>query len=223
MSEAVSTGTGAAETANVVTQTTGTGTGTTEPTGNGKPAPVTPPGQETQPTPEDIARRIQSAEDRVRNEYGKRVKALEDELDAEKRAHMTAEQAAEADREKRERELADRESRITDKENRYFALQAVTGLNYPVSGDQANAIVDLVMAPNQKEITARVTALKGIIDALVKQQVESTFRANGTTPKGGTKGGAEEDDAAAQTAKQLGQRVAERNKRSADILTQYKS
>ena len=215
MAEAVSTGSGAAENAGAVAQTN---TGAAENTGAQNPAQAAQTGQ---PTPDDIDRRIQSATDRVRNEYGNRVKALEDALEAEKRAHMTAEQAADADREKRDKELADREARVLDRENRYFALQAVTGLNYPVSADQANAIVDLVMANDQKEITARVAALKGVVDALVKQQVESTFKANGMTPKGGSKGGDSDEDAAAQTAKQLGQAAAQRSKKSSDILKHY--
>ena len=169
----------------------------------------------------EVQKLLQSALDRERNKYGHELKELKKQLEKEKKNGMTAAELADYEKTQRERELAEREKMILDRENRYFALQEVTALGYTLGTEQTEALVSLVMAQDQRTIRKNTATLKTLVDGLVKAEVDKTFRRYGTTPNGAKNGADGGDDDKTKIASALGKAAANRKKNAQSVLNHY--
>lgn len=154
----------------------------------------------------------------ARKELADTKKALE----ALQKEKLTDDEVAELERKKHEKELADREKAVTDKENRYFAIKAIKDAGLDDGSDKALALVDLVVTGNEdteETITAKVKAVGEYISAVVAVKVDERFKNNGRNPNGSNDGGDDKDKDS--IAVQLGKQKAEQNKKANDVLAKF--
>ena len=156
-------------------------------------------------------------------EERKKNKNLEKEIEKMKRDKMTADELKKYDDEKRDRELAEREQAIADRENRYYAISAIKKAGLDDGGDTALKIVDLVLGKDSDEIDNKVSALNELVNKLVDNKVNEKFKSAGRIPNTGSANANTntEDKKGNELAKGLGKERAELKKKSDSILKHY--
>lgn len=149
------------------------------------------PDPNTDPDP-DIQKVIQSAVDRATNKLGNENKKLRQQLEAIKKAHLTAEQQAEIDRKQKEEELEDERKAFQEEKNRWYAIKAIKKAGLDDGGDNALELVDFVLGGDEAAIDAKVKAFGNLVKKIVKAEVDKTFKQNGRNPEQG--GGGKESN-----------------------------
>lgn len=149
--------------------------------GQGATDPIFTPEQQAQ-----INSLIKSAQDQVRNEYGKRTKDLQTTIEQLKNQGKTAEEIA-ADA---QRELDEGKRALVTEKNRFYAVRelAKAGLD--------DSLLDFVVTLEGDDEEARnattdgkLKTLQSLIDKQVKAQVDTKFKDAGYNPgNGGTTG-----------------------------------
>lgn len=120
--------------------------------------------------------------DRVRNEYGKKVKAKEQELNSLKTANMTeAEKQAQALEDARN-EITQKERLLLERENKLFAVDALKNAELP------HSFLEFVTSDSEDVTTERIGLLKSTFDAEVQKAVDDAFKQKGRTVAKGTGG-----------------------------------
>lgn len=198
---------------------TGTGTATTPDTTG---TPATPAPDTTTPlTAEALEKIVQSRVDSRTAQYGKEKADLLKEIEKLKKDSMTAEQLKEYELKKEREALEAQKKEVADKAKRITAITELTKLELYDGGENANALLDLVVngTNEETEIVANVQALNSVISKLVAAKVEKTFKDNGRVPNGGGSGGT--DTKQPNIAETLGKNKAEAEKKSNDILSYY--
>lgn len=137
----------------------------------------------------DLEKMIQRAVDRATNKLGNENKKLRQQMETLKKNHLTAEQAAELERQQRDEELTEREKALQDKENRWYAMKAIKAAGLDDGGENALELVDYVIGGSEAEIDARVKAFGGLVKKFVKAEVDKTFKQNGRNPEQGAGAG----------------------------------
>lgn len=112
---------------------------------------------------EDVNKRIQSEGDKIRTDYSKKVKTLEEELTKYKPKDKTE---AELELEKKQSELAKKEKEIVDKE-RLFKVQELLQAN-----DLPSALAKYLHGEDLETMTKEVT------DILNKHVLDGSFKPN---------------------------------------------
>ena len=163
---------------------------------------------------EAIQKMIQSTVDSKTAELGKTIATLKKENEQLKKANMTAEEIQKADKEEFERQKAE----VELQKRQIFAHRAVANAGY---GDNAEAVVDIILGETDEKTTERLTNFKALVDKLVSDTVKQTFKDNGRVPNGGGKSGEEATKKDTSIAEQLGKQKAEQAKNSNDILKHY--
>lgn len=128
---------------------------------------------------EDI---INRAVDRATNKLGNENKKLKADLDKFKKAHLTEKQLQEDELAEREAQIEERERQIKLYENEAYALKAIKKAGLDSGDETALSIAKFVVAEDETAIDERVTAFKGLVDSIVKKEVEARFKAGGRTP-----------------------------------------
>ena len=202
-------------------ETTATSTATTTAAveGTAQAAATTEPAQQQQATEpvlssEAIQKMIQSTVDSKTAELGKTIATLKKENETLKKANMTAEQLAQADKEEFERQKAE----VEFGKRQLHAHKVVAAAGY---GDNAEAVVDIILGDTDEATDKRLTDFKSLVDKIVADTVKQTFKDNGRVPNGGNNSGAETKENKNDFAAQLGKRAAERTKQSNEILNHY--
>lgn len=216
-------GTPATGTAPDTTGATGTAAGAPDTTGTpaAEPAKAGDQQQTTPLTNEALEKLIQSRVDKGLAEERKKSAALQKEVDTLKKDSMTAEQVKEYELQKERDALATKEKEIAEKAKRITAITELTKLELYDGGENANALLNLVVngANEEAEIPENVKALNSVINKLVAAKVDKTFKDNGRVPNGGGNGGT--DTKQSSVAETLGKNKAEAEKKSNDILKHY--
>ena len=153
--------------------------------------PETDPEPSTDPEPgpdPDIEQIIQRAVDRATNKLGNDNKKLRQQLEALKKSHLTAEQAAELERQQREDDLAERERALQEKENRLYAIKAIQKAGLNDGSDNALELVEFVLGGTEEDIDAKVKAFGALVKKFVKAEVDKTFKQHGRDPGQGGSG-----------------------------------
>lgn len=120
--------------------------------------------------------------DRVRNEYGKKVKQKEQELNSLKTANMTeAEKQAQALEDARN-EITQKERDLLERENKLFAVDALNKAEMPLT------FLEFVTSESEEVTTERIGLLKSTFDAEVQKAVDDAFKQKGRTVAKGTGG-----------------------------------
>lgn len=173
------------------------------------------------PTAESIEKMIQSAVDRERNKHGNEMKKLRAELETERKKNLSDNEIKDLELKEREKTLADRDKALTEKENRWIAMQAIKEAGLDDGSKDSLALVDFVMADNEDGIKERVKAFKTLVDAIVKKQVDGVFKANGRTPGVGSDTAANAGGEHESYAVRSGKNAAAVNQKSRSILDSY--
>lgn len=168
----------------------------------------------------DIEKLVQARADKLTAESGKKIAALQKELENLKKANMTAEEVKKLEMSQKEEELAEREKMILDKENRLTAIKAIKAAGLDDGSDMSLELVDFVIADNEEAINNKVKAFGNLVKRFVKSEVDKTFKQNGRSPNAGATG-TDNGKGNNSLADRLGKERAERQKKSNDVLNFY--
>lgn len=125
----------------------------------------------------------QSAEDRIRTQYSKQQKALEQEIEALKTAKMTEEERTAHELAERERIVAEKEAEISRFKLEGHAVKVIADEKYKLTNDA----LQFVMAENETEIENRAHSLSKLIEKEVQKRLEAEFAKHGYKPNGAQK------------------------------------
>lgn len=203
------------EMTNTTTTTAGEATQTTQ------TEQTTTQAEQSPLTMEAIEKLVQSRVDKNTAELGKKIASLQKENESLKKDKMTAEQLKQYEDEQTAKQLAEREKAITDRENRYYALNNVLKANIGVSNEIADKVVSVILNPvnDNDGIDEKIKTLTEWANSIKSETVDKTFKANGRVPNGGGKSGEDKKDN--NIAVEIGKKAAERAKQSNDILNYY--
>lgn len=139
-------------------------------------------------TPEQqqqIATMLQSAQDKIRNEYGKKTKSLEQTIDQLKNQGLTKEQLAQQAQEKFEQA----QQTLAVKEARFYASQKLNEQKLDTR------LLDFVVTTEgedeetrQADMDGKIKTLTDVINQLVAEQVQDKFKGAGYNPGNGNAG-----------------------------------
>lgn len=167
-----------------------------------------------------LDRIVQAQVDKLMAEERKKTAFLHKQNEQLKKDKMTADELREFELKQREASLLEQQKTLQDRENRLYAIKAIKTTGLDDGSDRALEIVDFVMADDQKDIDTRVKSFNSLVQALVKAQVDKTFKVNGRNPnaRGGSSGTDQNDNS---IAAELGKRQAERMKASDEVFKHY--
>lgn len=131
--------------------------------------------------------------DRVRNEYGKKLKSKEQELQTIKTSTMTeAEKQAQALEDARN-EITQKERDLLERENKLFAVDALNKAEMPLT------FLEFVTSDSEEVTSKKIETLKATFDAEVQKAVDAAFKNKGRTVAKGTGGAVTAQDFAKMT------------------------
>jgi len=163
---------------------------------------------------------IQSAVDRATNKLGNENKQLRKQLEALQKEKLSDDELKDLALKEREKAIADRDKELTEKENRWIAMNAIREAGLDDGSNATTELVNLVMAEDEEGIKKNVTAIKNHVERLVKIQVDARFKDAGRTPGVSTDTAANaggENDYATRS----GKNAAAVNQKSRSILDSY--
>ncbi len=120
--------------------------------------------------------------DRVRNEYGKKLKSKEQEFQSIKMANMTEAEKQAQELEDARNALTEKERLLLERENKLFAVDALNKAELP------QTFLEFVTSDSEEVTTEKINTLKTTFDAEVQKAVDDAFKAKGRNPGKGTGG-----------------------------------
>lgn len=169
----------------------------------------------------DIDKLVQARADKLTAESGKKIAALQKELDTLKKEKMSDDEIKKLEMSQKEEELAEREKMILDKENRLTAIKAIKAAGLDDGSNIALELVDFVIADNEESINNKVKVFGDLVKKFVAAKVDETFKKNGRNPNSGGSGTAADNNSKNSFAERLGKERANKQKQSNDILNFY--
>ena len=173
---------------------------------------------------EKLQQYIQSAIDKALAKERKAHAETKKALEALQKEKLTDDELAEVERKRHDKEIADRERAVVDKENRFIAIKAIKDAGLDDGSDKALALVDLVVTGHEdteETITAKVKAVQALITSMVAAKVEERFKGNGRNPNGSGDDDGDDDKKGKTIAAKLGKQRAEQDKKANDVLAHY--
>lgn len=131
---------------------------------------------------ERIEKLVQSAVDRATNRLGNENKKLREELNKLKKEKLSEDELKKLEVQEKEAALAERERQLQDKENRFYAIEAIKKAGLDDGSTKALNLIDFVMSSDQSEIDKRIDTFKTLVNSFVKAEIDKTFKTNGKTP-----------------------------------------
>ena len=201
--------------------TAGSGTGASgEGAGNaGNAGNTGNAGDQSAGSSEQLERLIQARVDRLLAEERKKSAALQKKYDRLASEKLTEDELKDRTISEREATVAEKERQLTERENRLFAIKALKSAGLDDGSENVLALVDFVLAEDEKAIGERVTAFSALFQKMVAAEVEKTFKSNGREPNGAKGGDGEQRDTS--VAERIGKNAAAAAKQSSDILKHY--
>ena len=143
-------------------------------------------------TVDEIQKLLQSEADKIRTEYSKKIKALESEKEAEKerllKEKMTEDEKQKFEMNKLQKDLADKEAAIRQKELNLKAIELLKENEIDIN------FRDFVIGNDEKSTIAKVENLKKLWQEALQSAVEGKFKDNGRQPQEPPKEPAPEPD-----------------------------
>ena len=134
-------------------------------------------GQEDKPlTMEEVQKMIQSATDKVRTEYSRKLKEAQAELERLKAEKMTEEEKAKYEQEKLQKELQEKEQALLQRELNLLAVDLLTEAKMPLE------FKEFVVGVDEETTRAKVTTLKNLWNTALEQAVKERFKEKGRDP-----------------------------------------
>ena len=116
---------------------------------------------------EELNRRIQSAVDRATCKLGNEKKKLEEQLNELKKKQMTEAERQAFDLSEREKALAEKEAKITEQENRLYAIKALKKAGLDDGTDASLELTEFVLGKDAEAIDAKVKAFQALLNKMV--------------------------------------------------------
>ena len=135
---------------------------------------------------DELNRRIQSAVDRATCKLGNEKKKLEEQISELKKKQMTEAERQAFDLSEREKALAEKEAKITEQENRLYAIKALKKAGLDDGTDASLELTEFVLGKDAEAIDAKVKAFQALLNKMVSAEVSKTFKTNGGNPAKGS-------------------------------------
>lgn len=129
-----------------------------------------------------IDKAVQSATDKVRTELSKKAKDAEEELERLRRDKLTDEERAKLDREKAEKDIADREAKLQAREVQLHIVDVLTKKELPLG------FRDWVAGATIEETDTRIESFSALWAKELDAAVKAKFKENGGDPGQGRNG-----------------------------------
>lgn len=139
-----------------------------------------------QPTPEMqewLQKAIQSETDKVRTQYSKQLKQLENEKEALLKEKMTEEEKAKYELQKRESALLEKERAMQRQSVEIEATNLLTTAELPLK------FKEFILADDVESTKTRINNFKQLWDAAVSEEVTRRMASGGRRPPGDNAGG----------------------------------
>jgi len=130
-----------------------------------------------------LQKQIQSAEDRVRTQYVKQLKQLEQEKEALLKEKMTEEERIKYELEKQRRELFEKEAALKRQTVELEATNLLAAAQLPIQ------FKPFVLGEDVDDTKKRIEDFKKLWDAAVSEEVTKRMAAGGRTPPSNGAGG----------------------------------
>lgn len=127
-------------------------------------------------TAEAVQKMIQAETDRVRTEYSKKMRKIEDEKDALIKDKMSESEKKDFELQKREREIREAEGRLLQSNIEIEATNALSAAEIPLS------FKEFVVGDSVEKTKEKVTNLQKLWKTAVDAEVEKRFAAGGRVP-----------------------------------------
>lgn len=164
---------------------------------------------------------IQSAVDREKNKIGNENKQLKKQLEALQKEKLTDDEIKDLELKEREKTLADRDKALTEKENRWIAMQAIKEAGLDDGSKDSLAIVDFVIAEDEEHIRERVKAFGALVERITAEKVKAEFKAHGRTPGVGSDTASNAGGQNESVAARMGRNAAQTAQASRAIIDHY--
>lgn len=147
--------------------------------------------------PEDpdkkLEKMVQAAVDRATNKLGNENKKLKEQLDAERKKNLSADELKQMELQEKETELAQKEQEIQEKENRMYAIKALKKAELDDGSEETLDLVEFVLGEDEAAIDLKVKALQKFAQRVAKNTTDGIYKANGRTPGKGNAGGGQDN------------------------------
>jgi len=130
-----------------------------------------------------LQKQIQSAEDRVRTQYSKQLKQLEQEKETLLKEKMTEEEKVKYELEKQRRELFEKEAALKRQTVELEATNLLAAAQLPIQ------FKPFVLGEDVDDTKKRIDDFKKLWDAAVSEEVTKRMAAGGRKPPGDGTGG----------------------------------
>jgi|GEM_PF-463937 len=131
---------------------------------------------------EAVSKAEQSAADRVRTEYSKKNKELQDQLEELKKQKMSAEEKAEYERQQKERELREKETELLRREVALHTVDKLRELELPLE------FRDILAGADIEDTNKRIGVFQQMWQGALKKAVDERFKQTGHEPGKGKEG-----------------------------------
>lgn len=152
-----------------------------------------PPKEDPSTDPEDpdkkLEKLVQAAVDRATNKIGNENKKLKEQLEAERKKNLSADELKQVELQEKEQELAQKEQEIREKENRMYAIKALKKAELDDGSEETLDLVEFVLGEDETTIDLKVKALQKFAQRVAKNTTDGIYKANGRTPGKGNAGG----------------------------------
>lgn len=132
---------------------------------------------------------VQAAVDRATNKIGNENKKLKEQLEAERKKNLSADELKQVELQEKETELAQKEQEIKEKENRMYAIKALKKAELDDGSEETLDLVEFVLGEDETAIDMKVKALQRFAQRVAKNTTDGIYKANGRTPGKGNAGG----------------------------------
>ena len=137
-----------------------------------------------------IAKAVQTAVYRATNKLGNENKKLKDQLNAERKKNLSADELKKVELQEKEDAITQKENELKEKENRMYAIKALKKAELDDGSEDTLDLVDFVMGEDETAIYLKVKALQKFAQRIIKNTTDGIYKTNGRIPgKGGAGGG----------------------------------
>lgn len=168
----------------------------------------------------DIEKLVQARADKITADLGKKLSALQKELDKQKKANLTAEELKQLEMSEKEKELAEREQLVAEQKAEIHSYKVIGGNeDLKVAGLDEGIVQRLILGKDEESIDNKAKDLVALIKAVKKNVTDSLYKQNGRTPY--NSGANTESKPDLSIAERLGKGEAEKAKQFTEIMNLY--
>lgn len=140
-----------------------------------------------------LEKMVQAAVDRATNKLGNENKKLKEQLDAERKKNLSADELKQVELQEKEQELARRQAEIQTEKNRMYAIKALKKAELDDGSEETLDLVEFVLGEDETAIDLKVKALQRFAQRVAKNTTDGIYKENGRVPGRGNAGGSRDN------------------------------